>query len=107
MNKLSIAPLILVLAQAVPAAAQTAGDAGGQPQTDKCRVQPEQGGTKSGNQASQGGSQSGNLTAKLDDCNGVLKPPVVGDQEMTTPAPAQGNTPIIKPGEVPAQPPAK
>jgi hypothetical protein len=107
MNKLSLVPLVLALAQAVPAAAQTTGDAGVQP--DKCRVQPQQGDQPSqgGGQASQGGTESGNLTAKLNDCNGVLKPPATGDQEMTTPAPAQGNMPIIKPGEVPAQPPAK
>ncbi|MBP1853576.1 hypothetical protein [Rhizobium halophytocola] len=47
------------------------------------------------------------LTETLDDCNGVLKPPVVGDHEMVEPAPDTGETPVIKPQDVPADPTPK
>ena len=52
------------------------------------------------------GDEDESLTEKLDPCNGVLKPPAVGDQEMTTPPPNEGETPIIRPGELPEQPPS-
>ena len=45
------------------------------------------------------------LTERLAPCNGVLEPPATGDQEMTTPPPDEGETPIIRPGELPEQPP--
>ncbi|RVA67085.1 hypothetical protein, partial [Mesorhizobium sp. M7A.F.Ca.CA.001.11.2.1] len=69
------------------------------PQADKCRAQTGQGAKQ------QPGQQDGNLTAKLNDCGGVLKPPPTGDQGMAAPAPDEGKTPVIKPGEVPPQPP--
>ncbi|MFD1986566.1 hypothetical protein ACFSOZ_29435 [Mesorhizobium newzealandense] len=94
MRTLAIVPFGLMLALAVPAAAQT-----DQQQNDKCQVQTEQGAKQQ-----PGGD---NLTDTLNDCGGVLKPPATGDQEMTTPAPDQGKTPVIKPGDVPVQPPAQ
>ncbi|MGX7873699.1 hypothetical protein ACVDG5_013875 [Mesorhizobium sp. ORM6] len=99
MKRLAIASLMLVLA--VPAVAQTdqqqnTGNQARQ-QADKCRVKTDQGGKQP-----LGG---GNLSEKLNDCGGVLKPPAIGDQGMAAPAPDVGKTPIIKPGEVPAQPP--
>ena len=98
MKPLAIASLMLALA--VPAAAQTGQQQGTNPapQVDKCRVQPDQGKQQ---------PDSGNLTEKLNDCGGVLKPPATGDQGMATPAPDEGKTPVIKPGEVPPQPPAQ
>lgn len=101
MKILAIVPFSLMLAVAVPAVAQTdqqGSDSQAQP-TQKCQAQ-----TKDGAKQPSGG---GNLTDKLNDCGGVLKPPPTGDQEMTAPAPDQGKTPVIKPGEVPAQPPAQ
>ena len=47
------------------------------------------------------GKQDRSLTEKLDKCNGELKAPGVGDDEMVEPAPETGNMPIIKPNEVP------
>jgi hypothetical protein len=44
------------------------------------------------------------LTGKLKPCGGVLQPPPTGDQGMAQPAPEQGNTPVIRPGELPPQP---
>ena len=99
MKPLVIASLMLALA--APAAAQMDQQQGTDnpaPQADKCRVQPDQGKQQ---------PDSGDLTEKLNDCGGVLKPPAAGDQGMATPAPDVGKTPVIKPGEVPAQPPAK
>lgn len=48
---------------------------------------------------------NGISTADLGSCGGVLQPPPSGDQGMTQPPPDQGKTPVIKPGEVPVQPP--
>ncbi|QKC99603.1 hypothetical protein [Mesorhizobium sp. NZP2298] len=97
MKPLAIASLMLALA-VPPAAAQTDPQQNPAQQADKCQVQPEQ-----GKQPSSGG----NLTEKLNDCGGVLKPPATGDQGMAAPAPDEGKTPVIKPGQVPAQPPSK
>ena len=98
MKPLAIASLMLALA--LPAAAQAGQQQGTNPtpQVDKCRVQPDQGKQQ---------PDSGDLTEKLNDCGGVLKPPATGDQGMATPAPDEGKTPVIKPGEVPPQPPAQ
>jgi len=99
MKPLAIASLMLALA--MPAAAQTDQQQGTNnpaPQADKCRMQPDQGKQQ---------PESGNLTEKLNDCGGVLKPPATGDQGMATPAPDEGKTPVIKPGQVPPQPPAQ
>ena len=41
------------------------------------------------------------LSTKLDDCNGVLKPPKVGDKEIVSPTPETGTMPVVKPGELP------
>ena len=93
MKPLAIASLMLALA-----AAQTVQQQNPAQQADKCRVQTDP------DTKQQPGS--GNLTEKLNDCGGVLKPPATGDQGMAAPAPDEGKTPVIKPGEVPAQPPA-
>ncbi|MBZ9670743.1 hypothetical protein LB543_13835 [Mesorhizobium sp. ESP7-2] len=96
MKPLAIASCAIMLALAVPAVAQTVQQAPDQ-QADKCRAQTDQGGKQQ-----PGG---GGLSEKLNDCGGVLKPPATGDQGMAAPAPDEGKTPIIKPGEVPPQPP--
>lgn len=93
MKALTIASLMLALA--APAVAQTQQNPA--QQADKCRIETDQGGKQQ--------SGSGNLTEKLNDCGGVLKPPATGDQGMAAPAPDEGKTPVIKPGEVPTQPP--
>ncbi|TPL95791.1 hypothetical protein [Mesorhizobium sp. B2-3-12] len=98
MNPLAIASCAAMLALAVPAAAQTGQQSPNQ-QADKCRAQTDQGAKQP--------SGGGDLSEKLSDCGGVLKPPATGDQGMAAPAPDEGKTPVIKPGEVPAQPPKK
>ncbi|UVK51872.1 hypothetical protein DBIPINDM_005195 [Mesorhizobium sp. AR02] len=97
MKPLAIASLMLALA--VPAAAQTDQQQNPAQQADKCLAQTDQ----SGKQQSGGG----NLSEKLNACGGVLKPPATGDRGMAAPAPDEGKTPVIKPGEVPAQPPVQ
>jgi hypothetical protein len=94
MRYLAITPIALALA-AMPAAAQTNQQQA--PQTDKCRAGADQ--------TSKQQPNSNSLTKTLGDCGGVLKPPATGDADMTTPPPAEGKTPVIKPGEVPVQPP--
>jgi hypothetical protein len=103
MRLLAVVPFSLMLALAMPAAAQTDQQQNDSqaPQADKCQVQTEQGAKQQPEQQ----SGSDNLTEKLSDCGGVLKPPATGDQGMAAPAPDEGKTPVIKPGEVPPQPP--
>jgi len=99
MKPLAIASLMLALA--LPSAAQANQQQGTDnptARTDKCRVETDQGAKQ---------QSGGDLSEKLNDCGGVLKPPAIGDQGMATPAPDEGKTPVIKPGQVPAQPPAK
>lgn len=69
-----------------------------------CQAQPAQPGDAAKN-AQPTPPASDSLTDKLNPCGGVLKPPPTGDAEMAAPAPPVGKTPIIKPGEVPPQPP--
>jgi hypothetical protein len=48
-------------------------------------------------------SSEGSLTDRLDDCNGVLKPPIVGDPGIVQQAPDVGEMPVIPPGSLPQQ----
>jgi len=110
-------PFVLIAALAIlspmqMASAQTAtGQTGKDTQpapTSPCQAEPDANantGNDNGGTQSQQNSQSGGLTGKLDPCNGVLKPPPTGDEGMTEPAPDQGKTPVIKPGQVPQQAP--
>lgn len=84
--------LVFVIASAVAisviprlAAAQAGGSKG-----DPCVVNPT---TPSG----------GSLTEQLDNCNGVLAPPKIGDGEIVEPAPQSGTLRIIPPSAVPEQ----
>lgn len=82
---------LLSAAMVVPA-----GGAFAQAQQGECAVGvPPSGTTPNANPG------SGSLTEKLDDCNGVLKPPSVGDGEIVEPAPQAGQMPVIKPNDLP------
>jgi len=87
-----------LLAVAGPAAAQDGGE--GAPPAH-CQAQPQDG----GQQPPAAADGNGNSADKLGSCGGVLQPPPSGDQGMMQPPPDQGKTPVIKPGEVPVQPP--
>jgi hypothetical protein len=94
------AACILVLAS-TPGFAE---DAGTNPPPEKCRAEPQtdnQGQETSTDDNGQPASRS--LTEKLDPCDGVLKPPAVGDQEMTLPPPGDGEMPVITPRDLPQQ----
>jgi len=87
------------------AADGTALAAGGdiEPPPEKCRVQPQPTDPQEPGKTDPGQTGSTSATAKLDACDGVLKPPAVGDQEMTQPAPATGEMPVVRPGDLPEQ----
>jgi hypothetical protein len=102
MKRLVIITGAIMLA-ALPVAAQTNNQTPASP----CQAEPDRN-SNSGNDADQAGEQkppAGDLTRKLEPCDGVLKPPPTGDSGMTEPAPNEGKTPVIKPGEVPQQQP--
>ena len=96
MKQLFLPCVLGALVLAAPAAAQTAE----QPpvQSERCRAAPQ-------GQDGQQKPAANSLSDTLDNCGGVLQPPPTGDRGMTAPPPDQGKTPVIKPGEVPAQPP--
>ena len=107
MKPLAMLPCALLLALAAPMAAQPMAaqasdqtDSQAPAQAERCQAEPQ---ARSG--AEQKPPLNDNLTAKLDSCDGVLRPPPTGDLGMTTPPPDEGKMPVIKPGEVPAQPP--
>jgi hypothetical protein len=97
-ERLLIAFCVMLLL-AAPAAAQSSPE---EQLPDECQAQPRSDGSGQGD-SGQPSSPDG-LTEKLDPCNGVLRPPPVGDQEITEPPPDTGTTPIIPPGDVPPQP---
>jgi len=97
--------MAVVMMSAMPAAAQTAN----QPkdlQLKDCQVKPDENGTQKQNGArpkAESNSESNNLSASLEPCNGVLKPPPTGDRNATVPPADNSQMPIIKPGELPPQ----
>ncbi|ARO24821.1 hypothetical protein CO659_18190 [Rhizobium sp. S9] len=62
---------------------------------DKCVAPPQP------NQGRGSTDDHQDLSKKLDECNGELRPPPVGDAEMVEPAPDTGNSRIIRPGDMP------
>ncbi|WP_145719642.1 hypothetical protein [Mesorhizobium tianshanense] len=93
------------LALAAPVAAQTDNQAPDQAPTHSgpCQAEPQNG--QQQKPPVNNGVSNNSLTDTLDPCNGVLLPPPTGDQGMTALPSDEGKTPVIKPGEVPAQPP--
>lgn len=94
--------MIGALALSMPVAAQTDGQAPAQ--SERCQAEP-QNGQQQKPPVNNGVSNNNSLTDTLDPCNGVLLPPPTGDFGITALPPDEGKTPVIKPGEVPAQPP--
>nr|WP_189644570.1 hypothetical protein [Mesorhizobium sp. M9A.F.Ca.ET.002.03.1.2] len=94
------------LALAAPVAAQTDNQAPDQApvQPGSCQAEP-QNGQQLKPPVNNGVSNNNSLTDTLDPCNGVLLPPPTGDFGITALPPDEGKTPVIKPGEVPPQPP--
>lgn len=92
----------LALPLATPAAAQTPDQTDHRTpfQSGRCQADPQNGQQK----PPVNGSNKNSLSETLDPCDGVLLPPPTGDQGLAAPPPDEGKTPVIKPGEVPAQP---
>ncbi|TIN36266.1 MAG: hypothetical protein E5Y10_23730 [Mesorhizobium sp.] len=103
MKPFAFLPITLLgaLALAAPVAAQTDNQTQDQAPAGHCQAQPQNG----QQQPPVNNGDNNSLTDTLDPCNGVLLPPPTGDQGMAAPPPDQGRTPVLKPGEVPAQPP--
>jgi hypothetical protein len=99
LSRVSAALALLMASSCVAMAA--AGDI--EPPPEKCRVQPQQNEAQQPTEADPGQTGSTSLTAGLDECDGVLKPPAMGDHEMTQPPPATGETPIVRPEDLPEQ----
>jgi len=99
MKTFVLLPCSLLLVLAGPAIAQDS-----EQNAAPCQAQPQ---PQDGSQKPIDNGNNGNdgSSTKLGSCGGVLQPPPSGDQGMTQPPPDQGKTPVIKPGEVPAQPP--
>lgn len=93
------------LALVTPVAAQTDNQTPDQApaQSGPCQAEPRNG--QQQKPPVNNGVSSNSLSDTLGPCDGVLQPPPTGDQGMTAPLPDEGKTPVIKPGEVPAQPP--
>ena len=101
MNKFVLG-LAAILMSGLPAAAQTEDQPKDQ-QPEDCQAQPDANGARKPQADAQPNAQSGDLTASLEPCGGVLKPPPTGDRNATVP-PADGSQmPVIKPGQVPPQ----
>ena len=90
-------------AACAPGLAQDSGT--NPPPSQKCRAQPQADSPDQPKNGQTEATASPSLTEKLAPCDGVLKPPAVGDQEMTQPPPAMGEMPVIKPRDLPQQQP--
>jgi hypothetical protein len=71
-------------------------------QSDRCQAPDQQQNRARALENGNSGPTNGSDTSKLSDCNGVLKPPSIGDGDLVKPAPPIGNTPVIPP-DVPKQ----
>lgn len=92
---------VLAMATALPAKAQTTATPSPQAEADKCVARPDQDPQRQ--QPDAQGQTTPTTTQKLANCDSVLRPPAVGDPEMVEPAPPVGDTPVIKPGELPPE----
>lgn len=70
------------------------------PASEACRAAPQDNG-RDGDAAAAGQSPQ----VMLEDCDGVLKPPRTGAPQIEETPPDIGTTPVIPPGQIPAQPP--
>ena len=96
LSGMTVAASVLAAATAMPVHAQEAKQAR-QPPRDSCVARPNQ------DPEVQKPDVQGRTTQKLAECNSVLRPPAVGDPEMVAPTPSVGETPVIKPRELPPQ----
>ena len=62
---------------------------------------PEDDGESTGSEANKESGES--LSETLDECGDVLPPPPTGDSEIAEPPPNVGETPVIRPQDIPEQ----
>lgn len=87
---------------AVPASGQP-GEKEQPPVDDRCGVVPgDENRSPDAERETDGAEKS--LSEVLEDCNGILDPPPVGDSEIVEPPPETGETPVIRPDDLPIQP---
>lgn len=93
--------LLALLCLGAPAFGQ-ANDQDGRAAEEKCRAAPDDENRNADRDRGPGaGSQS--LSEMLDDCRGVLVPPRTGDSDIAKPPPDIGETPVIRPDDLPKQ----
>ena len=90
-------------ALALAGGAHAAGDVAMQAQD--CQLESQDGEAAVPDETPLNPTDDPTLSETLDPCNGVLAPDPVGDSEMTVVPPEGGETPVIKPDELPPQPP--
>jgi hypothetical protein len=99
--RISFAAIATVLLMSTPGVPQ---DRALTPHPEDCRAMPDDQGANDRRQPGEVDPQTTqSLTEKLDPCNGVLKPPPVGDQELTLPPPDTGEMRVIRPRDLPGQ----
>jgi len=99
--KLTVAMLVCIMGTATSATAQPGGEQEVVP-ADPCQVQPE---ARSEDLTPDPPKEDLRSQNALEHCKGVLTPPRTGDEEIEEPPPNTGTTRIIRPGDVPEQPP--
>ncbi|MBY5444885.1 hypothetical protein HFO93_15620 [Rhizobium leguminosarum] len=71
--------------------------------SERCTASPADQNNQSAAEDAGKAAKDGSLSQKMDDCNGVLKPPPTGDSDFSKPAPEEGKTPVIRPDDLPGQ----
>lgn len=99
--KLAVAMLVCIVGTVTSATAQLDGEQEVVP-ADPCQARPE---ARSEDLPPDQPKEDSRSRNALEHCEGVLTPPKTGDEEMEEPPPDTGTTRIIRPGDVPEQPP--
>lgn len=84
------------------------GPASGQPRgeerpilQDRCRADPDEGDRTRPDAGRNTDDADRSLSELLEDCGGVLDPPATGGRDMVEPPPDTGETPVIRPRDLP------
>lgn len=88
-----------LLLAAMTAAFLVASEAIAQERQQNCRARPD----SETQIPEENTGKSAKDKSKLQECDGILKPPAVGDPELVEPAPDVGRMPVIKPKNLPKQ----
>jgi hypothetical protein len=100
--KRSVVVVVCILGTVALATAQSPNGGEELVPVDPCQAKPEDHSEDPTTDTSKKAQPSQNA---LEDCKGVLTPPTTGDEEIEEPPPDTGTTRIIRPDDVPEQPP--